>query len=225
MKTRKFWKKYKFHCSALPLLMTKSRNKSDILSETAKLYLRDLWIKETYGREKFDSTNKFTEKGLQVEQDSLELVTNVLQKGFLAKNKELLANEYVCGTPDVIKPILIDIKSSWDIWTFAGTNKRKAEKDYYWQLFGYMWLLGKKRSKLIYALVNTPDEIVADEIYRLHFKIGEDKAQSAKINYCFDDIPTKKRVKVFNLKFNSEKVQEVINILDEARNYLSQIKL
>ena len=223
MKTN--WNKYKFHCSSLPILMTKSRSKSDPLSETTKSYLKDLWIKETYGREKFDTKNKYTDKGNLCEQDSLELVTKILGKGFLAKNKEFLSNKYVCGTPDVISPVLIDIKTSWDIWTYAGTDRDKALKTYYWQLFGYMWLLNKKRSKLIYALVNTPDELKADEMYRLSFKIGEEKANATEMNYVFDDIAEKKRVKIFNLKFEEALVDELKERAELAREYLKRIKL
>lgn len=220
------WDNYKFHCSSLPCLMTKSRNKSEPLSETAKAMLREIWIKEKYGRVSFGRANKFTEKGLVVEQDSLKLVTCVLKRGFLAKNRSQLSNDYVTGTPDVVAPILIDIKSSWDIWTFAGVDSKKAHSDYYWQLFGYMWMLKKSRSKLIYALVNTPDNIKEDELYRLTFKnLLPEEIQAAERNYIFDDIREKQRVKVFNFSFDKEKVQELCYMIEQARIYLKTIKL
>lgn len=218
------WNKYKFRCSALPCLMTKARSKSDILSETAKAYLRDVYIAEVYGRERV-TTNKFCDKGLLVEQDSLKIVTKVLGKGFLAKNKEHLENDDIMGTPDVVEPNLIDIKSSWDIWTFNAVDEKKATSDYYWQLFGYMWLKGRKASKLIYALVNTPEEIINDEIYKLSFKVGEEKARGFEKNYIFDDIAPKKRVKIFNFKFENEKIDDLVTVLSAAREYLKTIKL
>lgn len=205
--------------------MTKSRSKSDPLSETTKAKLREIWIEETYGRKNYGSANKYTQKGLEVEQDSLDIVTKVLGKGFLAKNKDFLENEYICGTPDVINPILIDVKSSWDIWTFANVDEKKAIKDYYWQLQGYMWMTGISESKLCYALVNTPPMILEDEIYRLTFKIGEEEADKARVNYQYDDIEFVDRVKIFDIKFDEIKTMEIIRMATEAREYLSKIKL
>jgi len=224
------WDTYKFHCSSLPTLMTQPREKAKKeageLSETTKTALREIWIEETFGRKKFDTSNKFTEKGLLCEQDSLELVTSVYKRGFLAKNKDFLVNRYVCGTPDVLKPILIDIKTSWDIWTFAKVDEKKAKSDYFWQLLGYMWLLGRKRSKLIYALVNTPEDIKEKELYNLTFKnITPEEQIKAEANYCFDDIPCKHRVKMYNFKFEMEKIQELKRTLDASRAYLKTIKL
>ena len=45
---------YKFRASGLVNLMTNSRTKSDPLGESTKTYLRDIFIKEVYGREKLD---------------------------------------------------------------------------------------------------------------------------------------------------------------------------
>jgi len=218
------WRKYKFHCSSLPCLMTASRTK-DPLSETAKANLREIWIKEKFNRENYGRVNKFTSKGLEVEQDSLDIVTRIIGKGFLAKNRETLTNNYLIGTPDVVAPFLLDIKSSWDIWTFAEVEERKAVKDYYWQLFGYAWMLKKKSAKLAYALVNTPEQIKTDELYRLNFKIAPEEVEKAEINYVFDDIPEKKRVKVFNLHFKREEILQVMEKLDAAREYLRTLDL
>ncbi len=116
MKKLKF-KNYQFRCSSLPTLMTNSRAKDEVLSETAKDYLRELWIREIYGREKYDAKNKFTDKGIQCESDSFDLVKEVSGKTYF-KNQKQLENEFIKGTPDLVKP-LIDIKTSWDIWTFS----------------------------------------------------------------------------------------------------------
>lgn len=42
---------YKFRASSLPKLLLEGRNK-DGLSETLKAYLRELWIRETFQRER-----------------------------------------------------------------------------------------------------------------------------------------------------------------------------
>lgn len=219
------WDKYLFHCSSLPCLMTKSRSKKDPLSETAKAKLREIWIEETYGRKNYGSANKYTQKGLEVEQDSLDLATQYLKMGFLAKNKETLANDFITGTPDVTNPILLDVKSSWDIWTFSAVDEDKAKKDYYWQLVGYMWMLGITESKLCYALVNTPPMILEDEIYRLSFKIGEEEAGKARINYNYDDIELSDKIKVYDIEMSDNDIFNIQTMCIYAREYLKSIKL
>lgn len=58
---------YKFHCSGLPQLMVSGRGKDEQLGETAKGYLRELWVYERFGRKKYDNVNKYTKKGIMVE--------------------------------------------------------------------------------------------------------------------------------------------------------------
>lgn len=218
------WSEYKFHCSALPAIMTNGRSKSELLSETAKAYLREMWIKETFGREKFTGS-KYTEKGLLMEQDSLDAATKALRIGFIAKNRDLLSNDFICGTPDAVKPILLDVKSSWDIWTFCSVDEAKANKDYYWQLWGYMWLTGKTEAKLIYTLMNTPSHIVEGELYSLSFKMPEDQVENYRKNYEYDDIPADQRVKIFDLTFREEELDNVQQRLAAAREYMATLTI
>ena len=221
------WSEYKFHCSALPSIMTNGRSKTEILSETAKASLRDMWIKETYGREKFTGS-KYTKKGLIVEQDSLDLATRSLGLGFIAKNRDLLSNEWICGTPDAVAPILIDVKSCWDIWTFMSVDASKAFKDYFWQLYGYMWLTGQKEAKLIYTLINTPSDMIEHELYSLSFKVDEDHLEDYRKNYIYDDIPEEQRVKMYAMQFDSDTVPNpdgLVEKLTAAREYLAGLEL
>lgn len=214
------WNEYKFHCSDLPTLLTKPRSKSEVLSETAKSRLDEIWIKGEYGRERYIDS-KYLDKGNFAEQDSLDLATKVLKTGFLPKNKEQLSNDWITGTPDTTKPILLDTKTSWDLFTFVAVDEKKALKDYADQIWGYMWLLGVKKAILAFCLVNTPDHITESEMIRLKYKLPEEEAEKYRNNYEFDDIPAEKRVKAFNLEFDQERIKEVIEILTAAREYLA----
>jgi len=221
----------KIHCSSLPSLMIKPRNKGEILSETAKSMLREMWIKEKYDREKFDRINKYTNKGTMVESDSLELVSKFLDKPLFKNNKEL-SNDSIVGTPDVLQDnFVMDVKSSWDIWTYAEIDEEKARKQYYWQLVGYAILTNKLNMKLVYALTNTPEMLIADELYRLSFKVGDDEATQtrARRNYIYDDIPLKQRVKIYNFNLTVEEIQtEKTNIeamCSAANDYVDSLSL
>ena len=200
------------------------------LSETVKTYLKELWIAETYGREK-DIMNKYMKKGLLAEEDSITLLTNVLGRFFI-KNEERFENEYIKGTPDIIDAeSIIDIKTSWDLWTFG---KAEVTKNYYWQLMGYMWLTGKKRAYLDYCLVDAPYELIQDELRKLSWKMmmidtqdplyleAEEKIEHAM---TFGDIPPNIRVKTFHVDFSYNDIEALKKRIEECRNYLSNLTL
>lgn len=223
---------YKFRCSALHNLMVAPKAKTEVLSETAKTYLRELWILEVFGREKLDKANKYTIKGVMVEPDSMSLVSKVTGKTYW-KNRKRLENEFICGTPDIIEKEggvdnrIIDIKSSWDIWTYMAVNDLKARKDYYYQLLGYMWLTDTETSNLMYCLVNTPEPIMDDEIYRMSFKLGDstDVTELLKKNYIFDDIDEKMRLKSYVFDRNSEDIESLKIKILAAREYMKGLSL
>lgn len=227
--------KYTIRCSFLPTLMVSPRSKGEILSETAKSGLRELWIKEVFNRERFDTSSKYTEKGIMVEPDSMDLVKKVKKEAYF-KNSKRFTNEYINGEPDIVisanteNAKIKDIKSSWDIWTFSNVDEDSALKSYYYQMLGYMWLTGAKEAELLYCLVNTPDEIVANELYKLSFRYPEinesdEKTEKFKRNYIFDDIPLKLRVKSFVVPYNSDDVESIKVKIEAAREYLKSISL
>lgn len=225
---------YKFRASFLPALMTNSRSKTDPLSETSKTQLRELWRDVIWGRKNYDKTNKYTEKGIACEPDSMDLVQKVTGLTYF-KNKETLENEFITGTPDIIDgvdaaKIVIDIKTSWSMATYQDATEDKAYKDYYYQLLGYMWLTGAPAAKLMYCLVNTPEEIMNDEMYRMSFKIkglGTDPAVDAEVkkNFIFDDVPNNDKLKIYPLAFDEADLEQLKDKIYHARAYLATLKL
>ena len=220
--------KYKFHASSLHYLMTKSRQKDEPLSETCKTYLQEIYLKEVWGRVKSDREgNKYTQKGIICETDSLELIERVTGKKYF-KNKKTFSNDWIVGTPDVIGKELIDVKTSWDLFTFMSVTEDQANKDYYYQIFGYMWLLGVKNATISYCLVNTPQDIIIDEMYRLSFKFPPDQqnqTEKYRNNYIFDDIPENKRIKSYEYIYDEWMVDNIKTRIKNARDYLSKLSL
>src|SRR5690606_38324505 len=103
-----------------------------------------LWIKEVFDREKYDTVNKYTNKGIACESDSLDLVQKVTGEAYF-KNQKQYENEWIIGTPDVVNSEnVIDIKTSFNIWSFANADEKYAQKSYFYQLLGYMWLCEKE---------------------------------------------------------------------------------
>ena len=75
-------------------------------------------------------------KGLIVEDNSIDLIAEVLGYGMLFKNEQYFEDDHLTGTPDIIIPkkdTVIDAKSSWDIFTFPLFDTSVPNMDYWWQ--------------------------------------------------------------------------------------------
>jgi len=225
---------YKFHPSSLGLIMTGSRTKEE-LGETAKAHLMECYVGRKYGRRK-DVTNKFIEKGLLAEEDSLDLYTLVKDQLFV-KNQETIENSYFIGTPDIIvgeSEIVIDIKTSWDIFTFFSTIHKPINKDYYWQLQAYMDLIGARSAKLVYCLVNTPFKLIEDQKKKLMWTMGviDPETDEAYLKACdmidknsnYDDIPMEDRYMEFPIERDQDAIDKAHERVEYCRNFLNQLK-
>jgi hypothetical protein len=230
---------YKFHPSSLGLIMTESRTKEE-LGETAKAHLMECYVSKKYGRRK-DVTNAYIEKGLVAEEDSLDLYTLVKDQLFV-KNKETLNNSYFIGTPDILvldKPPfekvleVIDLKTSWDIFTFFSIIHKPMNKNYYWQLQSYMDLTGAQKAKLVYCLVNTPFKLIEDQKRKLMWTMAvidpdTDEAYQKACdmvdkNSIYDDIPMEERYIEFELDRDQEAIDKAHARVEFCRNFLNQL--
>lgn len=224
---------YKFRCSGLKNLMVNPRTKGELLSETTKTYLRDIYIKETFDRERPDITSAPMLKGTMVETDSLVLIEHVTKQVYFKNNKHF-ENEYIKGTPDVVPSdddTVKDVKSSFNIFTFSAVDAKKAKDDYFWQIFGYGWLTGKPKGQLMYALVNTPESIIEKDMYRASFtndgllNADPDEVSRFRRNYIFDDIPEELRLKTYDFEFDLAQIDMLKERVSAAREYLQGMTL
>ena len=222
---------YKFRCSSLGHLMTEARSKSEYLSETTKTHLMECYIGAVFNRKK-DLTNKFLTKGIEAEESSIDLLS-ITQKDFYIKNETRFSNDFIQGTPDIViedQSLVIDIKSSFDIYTFAASQKAE-NKMYYWQLQGYMWLTGCNKAWLSYCLVNTPDAIIEREISKALYQSGvsenskefQEYAEEMRAFHRYEDIEKSKRIFIKNYDFDSQAIEKLQERILECRNYLNNI--
>lgn len=223
---------YLFRCSSLGAIMTGSRDKEDPLGETCKAKLIECYVAETYGREK-EISSKYISKGLQAEEDSLTLYSRLKKKVFF-KNEERLANEFICGTPDIIDDgCVIDIKTSWDVFTFFAVRTKKVNPAYEYQLQGYMALTGATCAKLAYCLVDTPEPLINDEKRKLMYAMGAVSSESPEYlkaceeidkNMRFSDIPMSERLIEFTIYRDDSKMQKVYEKISLCREFLNEFE-
>ena len=218
----------KIRSSAIGKIMTNPKTKGESLSQTTKTYLQELAVQEVYNiRKEFSS--RYTDKGNEVEELSIALCNDVLNLGFIYKNEEHFSNDWITGTPDVnTNEILLDVKSSWDATTFPFFDTELKNKDYFYQLQGYMWLTDKEESLLCYCLIDTPLQIVEDEIRREHWKaslIEEslDLRAFVQAKHTFGHIPKEKRVKTFRIAKDDEVIESIKTRIEECREYYNEL--
>jgi hypothetical protein len=197
------------------------------LSETTKTYLKDIYIKEVFGREKPDVFSGALLKGTMVESDSMDVVKNATGVTYFKNNKHF-ENEFIKGTPDIVtsEDLVIDIKSNWDMWTFSAVDEKKARSDYFYQILGYMWLTGKSTGELIFCLTNTPEEIMYKEWTKLAWNMDQTEAEKlTRLNHTFDDVPAEMRVKRFQFYFSQLDIDALTGKIIAAREYLKGLSL
>lgn len=222
---------YKFHCSSLGLIMTDSRTKEP-LGETCKKHLTDCYVSAKYGRDR-EVVNKYIEKGIQVEEDSITLYSRV-SKNILFKNEDTLENEWFIGTPDIITESDIkDFKSSWDLYTFFAVLGKAIDKKYWWQLQGYMDLAKRDKASLIYCLNNTPQKFIEDAKRKVSWQMGliDPDIDDNYIKACeviekemiFDDIPMEERYIQFDFVRDDKAILNAHQRVEECRNFLNKL--
>lgn len=219
----------KIRCSAIGKLMSTPRTKGEVLSETAKTYIQDLFKEKELGIAR-EFWSRYTDKGLQMEDEAIDFAGQVLGWDFVVKNEQGYENEWITGTPDVItKDLLADIKCSWDGNTFPLFDTELKNKDYFFQLQGYMWLTGLDQAELVYCLMDTPHQIVEDEVRRAHWKanlIDEDLdlREAVQSQHTFDHLPNNLRVKRFIIRKDEEAIEKIKEKVELAREYYEQLK-
>lgn len=219
----------KIRASKAGVLMTDPKaaadKKAGNLSETAKTYIRELWIEKTYGRKK-DITNKYIEKGLLNEENSIDFVS-LAHNELYEKNINLFADEYFTGTPDVVTDsYVIDVKSSFDIHTYM---KAELTDLYFYQLQVYMHLTGTGSAKLIYCLTDAPEATIQRELKQAQWQLQAsalpELEESLRKQLCYQDIPLEDKVKEFEIVYQPELITTLQERVKKAREYFESLSL
>jgi hypothetical protein len=97
-----------------------------------------------------------------------------------------------------------------------------------------MWLTGKKKYRLIYSLVPTPEHMVLNECDRLLYKYNRNSQNEDYIKECeqikknnnlIKDLPIEKRVKKFEFDYDANYIDILMKKIEKAREYYKTLKL
>lgn len=211
--------------------LIKKKNAKPELSDGAKTYLKGIFKDEVFGRSK-NVQSKYLTKGIGVEDENINQY-NEVHGTFLLKNETRYENDYFSGEPDIIEDgIIYDFKSSWDYETFPLFEDEVPNEDYEYQLQAYMDLIPEyKQAKLVYGLVDTPDDLIIDEKRRMAWKAGcidgipEDLDKEITNNMTYSDIPKEARIKEFLIYRDEKKIALMKLMIDQAREYLNSLNI
>ena len=230
------------HASSISKLFTEPKEKAakdaGELSATAKTHLIETYIKVKYNRRKEIETKQMA-KGKKAELDSLMLLSKTLGY-FFDKNEESIQNDYIIGTPDTFigesldnLEAIIDVKTSWDIFTFLNNLDGKLNTDYYYQLQAYMWLCNAEQGYVAFCLVDMPEDMINDEKQRLLYKtmaISDESPEfkeqwSKKLpQLTYSDIPESERILIFPVEKDPTFPEKCTQKVEKARSFLKEIE-
>lgn len=196
-----------FRASSLADIMTEPKAKTETLSVGAKTAIAKLAKEAVYGYDERISS-KPMQKGIQVEDQSIELLNSVLFTSY-TKNTERKTNEWITGECDIFTGSkIIDIKSSWSLATFPALAEDGENKTYTWQLAAYMWLWDVDSAAIAYCLVSTPEELIGYEDRQLH---------------VIDHITPELRVTIVNQERDKAMEAKIVEKVEAGREYYRQV--
>lgn len=229
---------YKFRCSSLGKLVTDPRSGGG-LSETTKAHLLECWISERYSRDN-EIISKYMKKGVAVEEAAITQYS-LQKKKFFKKNVEKLENEFIRGTPDLYvgKSVteseeIIDIKSSWSIFTFWANFHKPINRDYQCQLLGYQALSNARKSSLAYELVSTPHKLIEDEVTRKKWEWDNIDPESdpdfnkladyIRASMKYEDIPLSEKLIEFEIPWDENMIDKIYERCKMGRKFIQKLE-
>jgi hypothetical protein len=180
--------------------------KEKSLSAGAKTELKTMAKEFVFGYHKMVET-KFMDKGLACEDKAIALLNQLWLKRY-KKNTVRVKDEFLTGECDIDDgDETLDTKVSWDLSTFPILAEDADDPMYKWQGVAYMRLYNKKRHKVVFVMLDTPDDLLKpwDQI---------------ELHKMEDRIPLHMRVTSITYERDMEAERKMIAKLTVARDYL-----
>lgn len=155
----------------IELRYKKNQAATYVLTPSSKKLLQQIVFTTKHGRE-FWVENKYFKKGLDVEKDSRDMLSDYLGV-LLVECTKRRTNNWVSGLVDV-DPTgmdkIIDIKNAFNLDSFIRHKVDNNIEHYKRQLDSYMDLWEKDKSEIVWTLMDSPYQTITDEIMRNHWQ-------------------------------------------------------
>lgn len=199
----------KIRCSQIGKIMINPKSKKETLSQTTISYLQDLKIQEVFGVKR-DIESKYMTKGTLQEDEGIQVYLDYKGIEFGIKNTKHYYNDFLTGTPDLlVNDKVVDIKCPWDAFNMPFFDNEIKNKDYYYQLQGYMALTGNTKAELAYTLVNTPIDL----------------QYSLLDSFNYDDVDINNRIKTFEIEYDQSVINDIYDKVEQCRVYYNKLRI
>jgi hypothetical protein len=210
--------------------MTNARSKNEVLGETAKSYCK-MWLMEELYNRTSEFKSKYTDKGNDVEDDSIDFAGKILNWGMVFHNDEFKENDFLTGTCDIALPnMIVDMKNAFSWTSFPLFEEKPKDKNNIWQLQGYMELYEKAEARIVYTLMDTPDDIIQREVsYASNNKEDGSELTETEINeivknHKYNDVPDYLKIRAFDIiKRDPDLIKKVEERVVECRKYIDTL--
>lgn len=216
---------FKIRASGAGDIMTNPKSGTG-LSVTCKKYLRRQWVQDNFKRVKEIDTPAMR-KGILNEGQGITMLAKRWGE-MLRKNYTFKENDHMTGTSDVIHDgVVADIKCNTDIFTFMDAE---LDKDYELQLQVYMNLWDLKKAALVYVLTDTPDNLIVAEAKSITWRLQDEDEydtiyRQLKRNLTYSDIPEKDRIKIFEIEYDQQKIDNLVQRVESCREFYNSLSL
>lgn len=216
-------KEFKIRASAAGNIMGQKA-----LGKTGETYCKD-WLKGQVYKRVREIDTKYTRKGNECEDNSIDFIADALNLGFVIKNERHYENDFMQGTPDIILPdLIIDVKNSWDTHTFPLLETELPNSDYFYQAQVYMELVGREQYKVIYVLSDTPEHMIESEARRYCWNNGYEELdmdifEMFKKKMTYSDIDPKYKIKVFEIQKDKAVIEKIEQRVIECRVIINDL--
>lgn len=205
------------------------------LSEGGKTLVKTMFNGLIRGTYSFSFSNKYTEKGILVEDLAINRIAKVNGWGsFLNANKigVELRDNYGIGHPDAYsktKKIGFDVKSSFADESFPLFEEELTERNYIWQAKRLAMMSELDQWHVCFSLENTPEYLIKKEAYTL-WRQGFNEGQvtdsfidEVRQMHNFDHLPDWARVRTFTVECTSDDIDLAHRRAELARDYFFEL--
>lgn len=203
----------KWRASQIGKLMTTSRSKTDVLSQTAKSYIEQLAKEDFFGYTS-PLVNRYLDKGINQELESINLLNSVRFENY-EKNTQRIENEFITGECDILtNDSIIDIKTSWSLDTFPELPEDIDSNQYEWQGRAYMMLFNRFEFELVFCMVSTWDEFLTQYDDKALHKVDHIDPRKRITSITFERDPELENQMIERCQLATEYYVERINKLN-----------
>ncbi|MGL4641324.1 MAG: hypothetical protein ACRCVX_16555 [Shewanella sp.] len=197
-----------------------------VLPATCTAFLQK-WAKDKAYGKRVSVTSRTLEKGNKAEIDSVALVSTYVPELSMCEKYEgsFFENDWCKGMPDIIHDgmYIADTKTAYTHETMPLFDA-SALNDYWWQVQGYMWLTGIKKSMVIYCLVDMPEDMLTKKArYEIGFDYTKDQFEAYAKNYRYSDVDPALRIIRYDIDYSEQATCQIAERVKNCRLYIQKV--